>query len=342
MPAAVCCLDEPGAWAQRLVDRGIVVTALGRAPGFHPLLGRKVAAAARMHGATVVHAHQYSPFVYSALARPWQPALAVVFTEHGRLSDAPPSTKRRLANQAIGGLADRVYAVSEDVKRHLVAEGFRADRVGVIYNGVEVGAPAAADVRHDVRASLGVSHDTLIIGTIARLDPVKDLATLLHASAAVARARPLRLVIVGDGPERSALERLAAELDVARWTVFLGKRDDARRWLEGCDIYVNSSVSEGVSLTILEAMAAALPIVATRVGGTPEIIDETCGRLVPARDPHALGAALLELAGDAAHRASIGRAARDRVARRFTIERMVDEYRAVYETVGSASASGRS
>lgn len=329
-PTAVCCLDDLGAWAERLSRQGMPVTALGRTPGFHPLFGRRVAAAARAHGATVIHAHQYSPFVYAALARPWIPSVGLVFTEHGRLSDAPPSAKRRRANQVMRRFPHRVFAVSEDVKRHIVAEGFGDAQVGVIYNGIAVGPRPTAAARAEVRQALGVPDETFVIGTIARLDPVKDLGTLVQAVARVGRTRPAALVVVGDGPERAALEAQAAALDLQRTVTFLGKRDDARRWLGGCDAYVNSSTSEGVSLTILEAMAAALPVVATRVGGTPEIIDDTCGRLVPARDPDALARELAALAADPALRTSLGTAARARVEARFTIERMVDEYRRVY------------
>jgi len=114
---------------------------------------------------------------------------------------------------------------------------------------------------------------------------------------------------------------------------FLGHRDDARRWLAGCDAYVNSSVSEGVSLTILEAMAAGLPVVATRVGGTPEVVDATCARLVSPRDPDAMAGALLDLIRQPALRDQMGRAARTRVEALFTLERMVDEYRGVYHKV---------
>jgi glycosyltransferase involved in cell wall biosynthesis len=95
-------------------------------------------------------------------------------------------------------------------------------------------------------------------------------------------------------------------------------------------VYANSSISEGISLTILEAMAAGLPVVATRVGGTPEIVDASCGRLVPSRDPESLATTLSQLAGDGALRAALGRAARARVEQRFTLDRMIAEYRDAY------------
>jgi glycosyltransferase involved in cell wall biosynthesis len=326
----VCCLDEAGAWAGELESHGVEVRALGRRPGFHPGLGAQIAGAAREHRATAIHAHHYSPFVYSCLARAWTPGTRVIYTEHGRLSDGPPSGKRRLANRFLVNVPREVYAVSEDLKRHMVSEGFPAATVGVIYNGIDVGPPPSPEARVEARRRLAVCEDVLVIATIARLDPVKDLGTLIRALSIV-RQRNMTLVIIGDGPERSALARTADEAGVADRVRFLGQRDDARQWLAGCDLYVNSSVSEGISLTILEAMAAGLPVVATRVGGTPEVIDESCGRLVPARDLHALASTLSDLGAAAAVRSDLGRLGRDRVQRQFTIERMVGAYHDAYE-----------
>lgn len=332
MPMAVCCLDEPGAWADRLRERGIGVTALGRRPGFRPGVGRDVARAAALHGAAVVHAHHYSPFVYSALARLWQPSLRLVFTEHGRLSDAPPSPRRRLANHMLALAAHRAFAVSADLREHLVGEGWRAGQVGVIHNGIEVGSPPSAGDRARVRAALGVTDDTFVVGTVARLDPVKDLGVLVDAAGQLGTTRRVRLVIVGDGPEMLRLKQAAAACRTAEVT-WLGHRDDARDWLAGFDVFVNSSTSEGVSLTILEAMAAERPVVATRVGGTPEVVTEDSGRLVPARDPKALCAALHDLAADPALRERLGRDARRRVDRHFTLTRMVQDYADVYASL---------
>jgi len=333
IPMAVCCLDERGAWAIDVERADIRVTALGRTPGFHPTLGRAIARDARQHRATVIHAHHYSPFVYSALSRLWGSKCPVIFTEHGRLSDAGPSPKRRWANQVFSHVPGRAFAVSEDVRAHLLGEGFPSGRVGVIYNGISVGSLPDAGSRAAARTRLGIDDDVVVVGTIGRLDPVKDFRTLLAAMGAVRTERPSALVIVGDGPERAALERAARELGILDTVRFLGHRDDARAWLAACDVYANSSISEGVSLTILEAMAAGLPIVATRVGGTPEIVDSSCGRLVPARDPSALAAALSDLAGRPALRRELGQTARLRAETRFTIERMVNEYAEVYRGI---------
>lgn len=336
VPMAVCCLDTLGQWGEELRATGIEVCSLNRAPGFHPGLGRHIAAAAARHGATVVHAHQYSPFVYSALARLWNPRVRVVFTEHGRLSDAPPSARRRIANSALSRLPFESYAVSADLKRHLVSEGFHKDAVGVIYNGIDLGPRPSSEFRREIRRELVIADDTLVVGTIARLDPVKDLATLIAATAALNRERPALLLLIGDGPERARLERAAADADGGRSTRFLGHRDDARRWLAGCDVFANSSISEGVSLTILEGMAAGLPVVATRVGGTPEVVDDASGILVPARDPRAMIDVLRELATVPQRRAALGDGGRHRVETHFTLDRMVHEYHDAYRRAAAA------
>lgn len=341
IPTMVCCLDAAGSWAHELTEIGIDVVALERPVGFRPGLGHRVADVARRHDASVIHAHHYSPFVYSCLARFWRPAVQIVFTEHGRLSDAPPSARRRLANKLLARVPSRVFTVSEDLKRHLVGEGFTPGALEVIYNGIDVGPVPDRTTRDDVRRDLGASDGTFVVGTIARLDPVKDLGTLLEASARVLAERPVVVAIVGDGPQRDALETRARALGIHSQVRFLGHREDARRWLAGCDAYVNCSVSEGVSLTILEAMAAALPIVATRVGGTPEVIDSSSGKLIPSRDPAVLASTLLDLAGRPDEREDLGRAARCRLETHFTVDRMVREYGEVYASLTPDEAGTR-
>jgi glycosyltransferase involved in cell wall biosynthesis len=287
-----------------------------------------------------LHCHHYSPFVYGVLAACVTRRLRVVFTEHGRLSDDGPSPKRRAVNPILGRFPGTICAVSDDLKRHMVAEGFPERRVEVIHNGIETGPRPTAAQRDQARRSLGLSAQTLDVGAIGRLDPVKNLPALLTAHATVLRRhRDARLVVVGDGSERPILERLACELGIGSSVIFTGYRGDARRLLPAFDLYANCSIHEGLSLTILEAMAASLPVVATRVGGNPEaVIDGETGLLVPARSAPQLAAAILSLAGDAGRRHAMGEAARWRVKRYFAIERMVDRYRRGYAASGGEAA----
>ena len=349
--SVVCCLDEAGEWASELTALGIPVHVLGRQPGFHPSLARRIARLARQHGADALHCHHYSPFVYGVLAGCLTRRLGVLFTEHGRLSDAAPSRKRQGVNPMIGRLPVDIYAVSEDLKRHMAAEGFPEGRIEVVHNGIDAGARPTREARAAARRELGIPADALAVGTIGRLDPVKDLATLLTALTALpalaaqtlarGRSHP-HLVIVGDGPERPVLEALARSLDIAGSVHFVGYRRDARALLPAFDLYVNSSTHEGVSLTVLEAMAAALPVVATRVGGNPEVVmNGETGLLVPARSASRLALAMSTLIGDPQRRRAMGEAARWRVKRHFTMERMVNRYLRGYERHGMGNRHGK-
>jgi glycosyltransferase involved in cell wall biosynthesis len=334
--SVVCCLDERGLWGDDLAGRGIPVLALGRRPGWQPRLATSIAAIVRDFDIDLLHCHHYTPFVYGQLAALLCRMRPTLYTEHGRLSDSPPSLKRRLLNPALTRFAEAIFAVSEDLRRHMIAEGLPARRIRVIYNGVEPGRLPSDRDRADARARLGLSRDAFVVGSVGRLDPVKDFSALLRAFAALPpMTPPAVLAIVGDGPASAPLKEEAGRLGVGERTRFLGYRADVRAVLPACDVYVNSSVHEGVSLTILEAMAAGLPVVASRVGGTPEIVEHgRTGFLVPPRSPAALAQEIARLAGDPDARKAFGDAGRARLERSFTIERMIDEYRREYARVG--------
>lgn len=340
---AVCCLDAAGAWADRVTALGVPVHVLGRQPGFQPRLSFALAAIARRMRADVLHCHHYSPFVYGRLATLIAGGARAIYTEHGRLSDAPPSPKRRMANALLMAGAQQLFSVSHDLRAHLLKEGVPS-RMQVIWNGIDPGEPPTGAARAAARAALGVTDAACVVGTVARLDPVKDLGTLVTAVAQAGRVNPsVRLVVVGDGPERAALERTAHAHGATGRVQFLGHRDDARAILAGVDVFANSSTSEGISLTLLEAMAAELPIVATSVGGTPEVVvDGETGRLAPARDAAGLAAALLDVAGDPARARAWGRAGRQRLLQYFTIDEMVRRYAAVYRGESEAGADDSS
>lgn len=339
IPQAVCCIDAAGLWAPRLTAIGVDVTEIRRQPGFRLGVARAVARAARRHGATVLHCHHYSPFVYGRLAGLLLPGVRIVFTEHGRLSDAQPSQKRRLATGLLSAGVRDLYAVSHDLRRHLREEGF-PERMAVVWNGIDQGeAPGEAE-QGRARALLGVQPEDIAIGTIGRLDPVKDFATLIRAFATAHRVDPrLRLFVIGDGAERAALAGTIEAEGVGGAARLFGHREDVAALLPGLDLYVNSSITEGISLTILEAMAAERPVVATAVGGTPEVVEEgRTGRLVPARDVATLAAAMLEVTRAPALARTLGVAGRQRVLAHFTLDRMVARYADIYRRPQSGPA----
>jgi L-malate glycosyltransferase len=342
--SVVCCLDERGEWAAELEAIDIPVIALRRQPGFQPALSRDIARLIKAHRIDVIHCHHYSPYVYGLLAS-LPTHTHIVFTEHGRLSNHGPSHKRRLVNPLLSLLGGQVCAVSADLKRHMVAEGFPARRVQVVYNGIDPARRATASEQRAARALLGVPQDAFVIGTVGRLDPVKNLPVLLQAHAVLLESCPTaRLVIIGDGPERRPLESAAAELGIAHAVTFAGYRADVRALMAGFDVYANTSEYEGVSLTILEAMAAGLPVIATPAGGNPEVvIDQETGCLVAGR-PRSIADAVARLAGDPRRRRVLGDAGRWRVMRHFSMARMVADYASLYlawqAPAGAGTAAG--
>jgi len=328
----VCCLDVEGEWASDVRAHGVNVVALRRRGGFRPELGRRIARLAAERRIDLIHCHQYSPFVYGRIASCWNRRLKLVYTEHGRLSDAPPSWKRRLVNPVLGLSSGAIVAVSDELRQYMIDARFPAGSVEVIRNGIEIGVlPSAAD-RRQARRALRIDDDVFVVASVARLDPVKDFGTLLEGFATVRRHVPRsRLLIAGDGPERDRIAERASRPDLIGAVELVGFRSDVRALLAAADVYVNSSISEGVSITILEAMAAGVPIVATAVGGTPEVLADACtGLLVSSRAPDALASAIIGLAQDPALRARLRSAARRRLEQSFTIDRMVDDYARTY------------
>jgi glycosyltransferase involved in cell wall biosynthesis len=239
-------------------------------------------------------------------------------------------------NPLLARLRGEHFAVSHALKDSMVAEGFPKDRISVVHNGIDPGPVPDERDRGEARRRIGLPESAFVVGTVARLDPVKDLGLLVAAFARHEAAHPgSRLVIVGEGQERGRIEAVVREHRVDDRVILTGHREDARLLLPAFDVYVNCSVSEGVSLSILEAMAARLPVIATRVGGTPEVIDDKrTGLMVPARDVAALEQALNFLYVESSVRAALGDSARHAVDERFTIERMVDHYARVYARLG--------
>jgi len=217
----------------------------------------------------------------------------------------------------------------------MLGEGFQSSRVGVIHNGIDPGRPATVADRNHGRRSLGLRTDAFVFGTVARLDPVKDLETMLNAfSRCLEQLGDCTLVVVGDGPERGRLGKLALALGVQKRVVFLGHRDDVRTLLPGFDLYLNSSITEGISITLLEAMSAGVPVIASRVGGTPEIIDTTdLGLLFQSRSSVELSDAMLRLGTDPEFRNRLSRDGRRRVCEHFALSSMARRYVDVYRTL---------
>jgi glycosyltransferase involved in cell wall biosynthesis len=331
----ILCLDAVGALGERLLAQGVPVVCLGRRAGRDWKLAWRMARELGARRTEVVHAHQYTPFFYTALARTlmWRPPRVIV-TEHGRHYPDVVSPLRRAANRLVlDHLADAVNACSAFSGRALErVDGFSGRRIEVIENGIEVERYGNAPDRAALRKSLGLDPDRRYVITVARFHPYKDHATLLKGFAPAAAARPdVDMLLAGDGPLRGDLERQARALGVAGRVHFLGVRLDVPALLQASDVFAMTSITEAASLTVLEAMASRLPVLVTAVGGNPEMVRHGIdGLLVPRGDAGGITAGLLRLLDDPAAARAMGAAGRARVEERYRLAGTIENYWRLY------------
>jgi len=310
---------EIGAFANQIHDAGCPVhqlTERGRMRGVIEL-----AQFLRKHEFDVVHTHNTHPHIYGTLAARLAGVPVVINTRHGQRVER--NWKSRWPYRFAAMLADRMIAVSDDAARMSVREaGVPEKKVARIWNGIDVEQFAW---RGPVSEPVGIA--------VARLSPEKDIPTLLHAvHAAVERVPEFRLIIVGDGPERRRIESLRAELELETNVQILGERGDVPQWLARAGFFISSSFSEGISLTLLEAMAVGLPVIATDVGGNPEIVENgVCGEVVPSGDADAMADAIIGFCQKRETWVDMGQRGRQRVKEHFEIGRMIDEYESLYD-----------
>ncbi len=238
-------------------------------------------------------------------------------------------------NRMLARITDAFIAVADAHGRHLVeGEQFPADKVRVIYNGIDADRFAPRDGA-PVRAALGIPPDAPVVGILAALRPEKNHELFLAGAARIRAARPdARFLIVGDGPQRPALEALANELGIAPGVHFLGTRSDVPELLAACDLVALTSHNEAAPVSILEALAVGVPVVAANVGSVSEtVIDGETGRLFPAGDLDAYVAAAFDVLADDQARTRMAGAGRRLVVERWSLAAMVRGYEQLIETI---------
>jgi glycosyltransferase involved in cell wall biosynthesis len=341
----------PGVGAELAAARGVPVTVVpkrGRGDLFTiPRLARLF----RRRRPALVHTHTLSTNFYGRTAARLAGVHCQVTTVHGLMGalvryDATGALGNRLLlrwNRRLSRSADRVIAVSEEVRSWLLGWGPAASRVEVIRCGIDLDwrGDLAAD-RRAARTAWDLNDAHWVIGTIGRADPVKGQEILLAAAAPLLREDPTaRLVIIGDGPERPRLLTQAREQGAAARVLLPGAAPDARRLTAGFDVFALSSHLEGIPLAMLEAMAAARPVVATDVGGVHEVVThEVSGLLVPPGSPEALRTALLRLRGTPALAARLAAAGQRVVEDRYDVTVTSAQVAALYRDVLAAKRPG--
>jgi glycosyltransferase involved in cell wall biosynthesis len=329
----VVCLGEPGAIGDRLRGEGVPFQSFGlpRKRLWMPWGLRRVAAYFREQRFDIVHTHMYHANTYGRVAAWWAGVPHIVATIH--TNTVCPSRKQRIVNRWLDRITDRTIVVSEDIARTLTAQGDIAPaRMVVIHNGVDIERYASGSPADATRMRLGIASDARVVCCVGRLEKEKRHNDLLAAFRIVKERVPLaHLLLVGGGRMESAIGD-AIELAGLRASVTMtGVRGDVPDLLRASDVFALASEREGLPLALVEAMAAGLPVVVSRVGGMPEAIGGEAGLLFEPGDVDGLAQRLTACLTDANLRQRLGAAARQRAGKSFSTETMVRSLEAVYE-----------
>jgi sugar transferase (PEP-CTERM/EpsH1 system associated) len=325
---SVVCLERAGTLAGQVLALGAKVISLEKRAGLRPgiILGMRRALWALRPD--VVHTHQLATLLYGGIAARTLGVPVVFHTEHGRERYAT-RRKTRLLGRLAGHFADRFYCLTRDMASAVRAAGVAEGRVCLIQNGIDISrfTEAVCD-RAALRQSLSIPPDAPVIGTVGRLSEIKRQDVLICAFARARDTFPdAHLVIVGDGPLLGDLRSMADGIGIGEAVHFVGYQPHSAPYLRAMDVFTLTSRSEGMPQAVLEACVMGLPVVASRVGGLPEVIsDGVTGILFEPDDDQGIANALCDLLGDPRKRRDLGVAAKARVQANFSVARMAGEY----------------
>jgi len=337
---AILCLRDYSDFSERIIREDVDVLALNKREGQDLSIHVRLWSVLRKLRPAVVHTRNL-PGLECLVPSAFAGVPARIHGEHGRdMYDLDGLNKKYLLlRKLINPFAHQYIAVSSDLANWLVRSvGIGPDRVIQIYNGVDL---KRFHPRDGLRPPLGpadfASEENLVIGTVGRMETVKNQLTLVKAFLQLLDQEPktrerLRLVIIGDGPLRREAEKLLKDGNAAHLAWLPGERDDVPTIMRSLDLFVLPSLREGISNTILEAMASGLAVVATRVGGNPELVEEQkTGLLIPPANSIALAEAIRSYLLHPERLSIHGQAGRKRAEDCFSLEKMVSEYTAVYD-----------
>lgn len=321
------CLEKP------LRDNGIAVHNLDKKSGIDIGLIFRLRRLIKANNIQVVHTNNFATWLYTSLATTGMRGVRTVHTEHSTVRGH--KKRRYLAERLLVSLTDGVVTVSQKVKDNMVELcGVSPERVEVITNGIDTDLfQPDESTRLEVREALGYGKEIVAFGTVGRVVPVKDHVSYVKAFAKVVNENPnARLILVGNGDSMQEVESEVEKLNIQSFVQLLGERHDIPDLLKAMDVYVVSSLSEGMSISMLEAMSTRLPIIATNVGGNPELVtDRDNGLLVPVSDVEAMAKAMSMLASNGTLRREYAISSRERVDKDFSNRSMMERYQSLYK-----------
>ncbi|MGH7949746.1 MAG: TIGR03088 family PEP-CTERM/XrtA system glycosyltransferase, partial [Candidatus Binataceae bacterium] len=333
--SVVALTEVSDSFCERVKREDVRYTSIRKPPGHAFGLYPRLFRIFREQRPAIVHTRNLAAL--ETVVPAWAAGVPVrIHGEHGREFSDLDGGKRRyqLARRLYRPFVHQYVALSNDLERYLIQRiGVPADRVEHIYNGVDCERfRPVLGARTRVEGSPFNDPSLFVVGTVGRLDPVKDQTNLAHAfvralAISPAASRRLRLMLVGDGPLRSQLESIVRAANIESLVWFAGERSDVSEVMSGLDCFVLPSLAEGISNTILEAMASGLPVIATRVGANADLMEDgMSGRLVPRGNPQAIAQEILAYLSEPALARRHGHAGRQIVERRFSLDRMVSDY----------------
>jgi len=333
-----CCLARGGRFTERFPypER---VHVLGKAEGFSPRTVRSLAAWIRSVAPDVIHTHNFGPLIYTALAAPGRKH-HILHSEHAELTATELVPHRMLLRRLLYRRVARVHAVSASLRDKLIAQGFPAQKIRLVVNGVNSAhfVPGPSD---EARSATGLPREAIVLGLVGRFGEFKRHTELIAAVERLpAAGRDLRLAFIGGGGplESSVRERVAASPCASRIHV-AGFQQDPRPWYRSLDLLILPSVNEGLSNALLEAMACGVPALAHAACGNADVItDSQNGYLRDLGSPEGLDAALAEALASPTRLPGLGQAARATVEAKFSLETMVTGYERLYRDLAGVRA----
>jgi len=331
--ASILCIEQPiGPFGQLLIKSGINIDSFQRKNGFDLTLIKDIRRYIKQHKIDVLHCHQYTPWVYGTFASVFL-NVKVIFTEHGRFYPDSESWKRRLINPLLSFFTAKITSISEATKQALVQyEYLNSKNIEVVYNGIspQQAQPALVST---LREQYSLTKANVVFGTVARLDPIKNQTLLINAFHQVLIQEPnCKLFIVGDGEERQTLEQLVLKLNITDSVIFTGYITQPVNFMNLMDVFLLPSLSEGTSMTLLEAMSLGKTCVVTNAGGNPEVIKNNHnGFVTPNNELQPFADNMLKLAKDIGLRNKFGENSYKRFIDIFTNQAMSKSYSKIYQ-----------
>lgn len=331
---SILCLESPvGPFGKLLQESGFTVTPLSRKPGFDTSLIKKIRKHITENNIHIIHCHQYTPWVYGSLAAIGT-GIKVIFTEHGRFYPDSTTWKRRVINPLLMLGTQAVTSISKATRDALIEfEFIPSRRIRVIYNGIA--GLKSSNESIQIRAQIMDNKNTLLLGTVARLDPIKNHTMMLEAfKRVIDTGCSVKLIIVGDGEERGNIEARIEQLELSKHVILTGYITTPQAYIDAMDIFLLSSLSEGTSMTLLEAMSLSKPCVVTNAGGNPEIINNgDNGLVVENGNAEAFSSAIIKLCQNRSLRIDMGENGKKRFTLYFSTENMSNKFKDLYLSI---------